>query len=118
MKIAIPSPGSTLSAPMSLRFSRCAFFLLVDTDSGQTEALANPALGLVADAGIQAARFVIEHNAEAVIAVMIGQYAQQVLDDAGVSIYEPELPSGQQILENFRLGRLSLRTAPLNRDEG
>ena len=118
MKIAIPAQDSTLTAPISLRFSRCAFFLLVETDSGQIEALSNPAMGLLEDAGIQAAQFVVEHNAEAVIALMIGQYAQRVLEEAGVSIYEPKLPSGQQVVESLRLGELQVRTDPLNPDQG
>lgn len=110
MKIAIPSQGATLTAPVSLRFSRCAFFLFVETDSGQTEALPNPALNLLEDAGIQAARFVVEHGVEAVVTVMIGQYAQQVLQEANVTIYEPKLPSGQQVVESLQLGELQVRT--------
>jgi predicted Fe-Mo cluster-binding NifX family protein len=113
MKIAIPSQGSNLDAPVTLRFSRCPFFLFVETDSGHSEALPNPAMGLLENAGIQAARFVVEHGAQAVIAVMIGQYAQQILQEAGVTIYELELPSGQQAVDRLRLGKLQVQTGPM-----
>lgn len=116
MKIAIPSQGTNLNAPVNLRFSRCPFFLFVETDNGQTEALPNPALGLLEDAGLQAARFIVAHGAQVVIAAMIGQYAQQVLQEANVTIYEPELPSGQQVVESLRSGRLPIRTGPPNLD--
>jgi predicted Fe-Mo cluster-binding NifX family protein len=91
---------------MSLRFSRCPFFLFVETESDRTEALPNPAISLLDDAGLQAARFVIEHGAQAVIAKMIGPHAQKILTEAGIAIYEPELPSGQQGVDDLRSGRL------------
>ena len=114
MRIAIPSQGTNLSASISLRFSRCLFFLFVETDSGQIEARPNPAAGLLGDAGLQAARFVVEHGAQAVIAAMIGQYAQQVLQEANVTIYEPDLPSGQLVVDPLRSGR-SLSRRPVRR---
>lgn len=111
MKIAIPSQGTTLAAPMSFRFSRCPFFLFVETESNQTEALPNPAIGLLEDTGLQAARFVVEHGAQAVIAMMIGPYAQQILKAAGITIYEFEFPSGQQGVDRLRSGRLQVWTS-------
>jgi predicted Fe-Mo cluster-binding NifX family protein len=89
---------------------------LVETDSGHTEALPNPAMGLLEDAGLQAARFVVEHGAQAVIAAMIGKYAQQVLQEANITIYEPNLPSGQQVVDSLRSGALPIRTGPPNLD--
>jgi predicted Fe-Mo cluster-binding NifX family protein len=105
-----------LNAPVSLRFSRCPFFLFVETDSGQAEALPNPALGLLEDAGLQAARFVVAHGVQAVLAAMIGRHAQRVLQEAGITIYEPDLPSGQQVVDSLRSGRLPIRTGPPNLD--
>jgi predicted Fe-Mo cluster-binding NifX family protein len=96
--------------------SRCPFFLFVETDSGHTEVLPNPATALLEDAGLQAARFVVEHGVQAVIAAMIGQYAQQVLQEAEVTIYEPELPSGQQVVDSLRSGKLHIRTKAPNLD--
>ncbi len=116
MRIAIPSQGTNLSAPFSLRFSRCPFFLFVETDNGQVEALPNPALGLLEDAGLRAARFVVEHGAQSVIAAIIGQYAQQVLQEAGVTIYEPELPSGQQVVDSCAQAICPSEPTPPNLD--
>jgi predicted Fe-Mo cluster-binding NifX family protein len=110
MKIAIPSQGTTLTDPISLRFSRCPFFLFVETENNRIEALPNPAIGLLEDSGLQAARFVVEHDAGALIAVMVGPHAQQVLKEAGVAICEPNLPSGQQVVDDLRSGRLQAWT--------
>jgi predicted Fe-Mo cluster-binding NifX family protein len=44
------------------------------------------------------------------IAVMVGPHAQQVLKEAGVAICEPNLPSGQQVVDDLRSGRLQAWT--------
>ena len=42
MKVAITSSGDTLSALVDRRFGRCSFFVFFDTETGETEFLANP----------------------------------------------------------------------------
>jgi predicted Fe-Mo cluster-binding NifX family protein len=106
MRIALPSRGSSLDAPVSPAFGRCQFFLFVDTESGHAEAIPNPYEHAERDAGVQAAQLAVDHGVEAVITPLIGQYAQLVLEEAGVTIYELELESGQSVLEHFRSGRL------------
>lgn len=106
MRIALPSKGSTLDAPMSPTFGRCRFFLFVDTESGHVESMPNPHEHAERDAGVQAAQLVVDKGAEAVITPLIGQYAQRVLEEAGVTICELELESGQRVLDRFRSGRL------------
>lgn len=113
MRIAIPAEGADLTTPISLRFSRCRFFIFVEPDSGRFEALPNPAFGLLEDAGIQAAQFVAAQGAQAVIAVMIGEHTEQFLHEVGITIYQAELPSGQQMVDGLQGGRLPIRTNPL-----
>lgn len=106
MRIALPSTGSSLNAPISPAFGRCQFFLFVDTESGLSEAVPNPYEHDQRDAGVHAAQLTVDHGAEAVITPLIGQYAQHVLGEAGVTIYQLELESGQSVLDHFRSGRL------------
>lgn len=106
MRIVLPSKGSTLDAPMSPTFGRCPFFLFVDTDSGHVETVPNPHEHAERDAGVQAAQLAVDNGAEAVITPLIGQYAQQVLEDAGVTIYELQLEGGQRVLDRFHSGEL------------
>ena len=46
MKVAVASSGSNLEAKVEPRFGRCAYFVVVDADTMQFEALENP--GVVA----------------------------------------------------------------------
>lgn len=106
MKVAIPSTGSDLDSPVSSRFSRGRFFLFVDTGTEAVEALPNPAIANLEDAGVQAANFVIENGAEMVITLIIGQYAGQVLQDAGIPVYILELGSARTVLDQWHTGSL------------
>jgi len=112
MKVAIPVQGSDLDAPVNLRFGRCQSFLFVDTASDHTEVQPNPAIDNLKDAGLQAARFVLENDVQAVIVVMIGQEAQLALQAANVTVYELKPESGRQALEYLRSNRLQALTSP------
>ena len=56
MKIAVCSSGNTLEATADPRFGRCAYFLVVDTDTFDFSALQNPGTSVSQGAGIQAAQ--------------------------------------------------------------
>ncbi|MBW1867569.1 MAG: dinitrogenase iron-molybdenum cofactor biosynthesis protein, partial [Deltaproteobacteria bacterium] len=46
MKVAISSNGTDLDAQIDTRFGRCAFFLLVETETMKFEFLDNSAMAL------------------------------------------------------------------------
>ena len=117
MKVAIPTLGASLSSPVSSRFARCRFFLFVDMESGQIEVLPNPAISALEEAGVRAARFVVEQGAQAVITVMIGSYAQRILQKAGVTIYELEFENAGVALDRLRAGMLRPITTPPEPDD-
>jgi predicted Fe-Mo cluster-binding NifX family protein len=56
MKICVSSTGNTLDAPVDPRFGRCRYFLIVDSETMQFEAVPNIASGAMGGAGIQAAK--------------------------------------------------------------
>jgi hypothetical protein len=58
VKIAVTANGQDLDAPTSPVFGRCPTYILVDVETMQFEAVANPALSAPGGAGIQAAQFV------------------------------------------------------------
>ena len=111
MKVAIPVQGLDLNTPVSLRFGRCQSFLFVDTENGHTEVQPNSAIDNLKDAGVQAARFVLENDVQAVIVVMIGPDAQQALQAANVTVYELKPESGRQALEYLHSNSLQALTS-------
>ena len=107
MKIVATSTGDTLDAPVSPLFGRCPSYLVVDTDTLEFQAVQNPAAGAAGGAGIQAAQFVVQQGAEAVITGNVGPNAYGVLAAAGLTVYRTD-GSGtvRQAVEDLKEGKL------------
>ncbi len=107
MRIVVTANDPDLEAPVNPLFGRCELFMFVDTDTMAFEAAENPAIGSAHGAGIQAAQFIVEQGAQAVLTGQVGPNAFDVLQAAQVSVYT--LPNGatvRQAVEAFLEGRL------------
>jgi predicted Fe-Mo cluster-binding NifX family protein len=107
MKIVVTSSGSDLDAQAHPAFGRCPVYVFVDTETMQFEAVENPAANAAGGAGIQAAQFVVERGAQAVVTGNVGPNAFQVLQPAGVLIYLFGGGTVRQAAEAYKAGRLS-----------
>jgi predicted Fe-Mo cluster-binding NifX family protein len=107
MRIVVTANGDHLDAPVSPVFGRCPKYVFVDTETLALEAIENPALSSSAGAGIQAAQFVVERGARAVLTGNIGPNAADVLQGADVPVYQVFEGTVRQAAEMFRQGRLS-----------
>jgi len=87
MKIVISANGPDLEAQASPVFGRCPVYVFVDTETMAFEAVENPAINAAGGAGIQAAQFVVERGAQAVVTGNMGPSAFNVLQAADVPIY-------------------------------
>jgi predicted Fe-Mo cluster-binding NifX family protein len=105
MRIVISAQDENLEAPASPVFGRCPIYLFVDTDTMQFEAVPNPAMNQGGGAGIQAAQFVVEQGAEAVLSGNLGPNAFQVLEAAGIPVYLISGGTVRQAVEAFKAGR-------------
>jgi predicted Fe-Mo cluster-binding NifX family protein len=108
MKIVVTTEGNTLDAPTSPRFGRCPTLIFVETETLAVEAMPNPAMSASGGAGIQAAQFVVEHGAEAVLTGNVGPNATDVLQAAGVAVHLNHETSVQAAVEAFKAGRLPI----------
>ncbi len=106
MKIAFSATGPTLNDGVDARFGRCPYFLFIETESGAVEAFPNPAAASSSGAGIQAAQFVVERGARAVVSGNVGPNSFNVLRAAGVPVYIATGMTIAQAMEAFRAGRL------------
>jgi len=87
MKICISSTGNNLESAVEPRFGRCLFFMIVDTENDQSQAIANPGANAGGGAGIAAAQTVLNQKVDAVITGNVGPNAFGVLQGAGIKIY-------------------------------
>jgi predicted Fe-Mo cluster-binding NifX family protein len=106
MKIVVSAQGENLNAPASPVFGRCPVYLFVDTETMEFEAVPNPAMNQGGGAGIQAAQFVVERGAQAVLSGNLGPNAFNVLQAAGVASYLVPEGTVRQAVEAFKGGRI------------
>jgi predicted Fe-Mo cluster-binding NifX family protein len=106
MRIVISAQGENLEAPASPVFGRCPTYVFVDTDTMRTEAMPNPAMNQGGGAGIQAAQFVVEQGAEAVLSGNLGPNAFDVLEAAGIPVYLISEGTVREAVEAFKAGRV------------
>ena len=112
MKIAVSSQGDTLDAAASPVFGRCPTYLFVDTDTLQFEAVTNPAMSLGGGAGIQAAQFVVNQGAEAVLSGNLGPNAFDVLQAASVPGFLVSEGTVRQAVAAYKAGQLQPMGGP------
>ncbi len=101
MKVAIAMSGETLDAPCASRFGRAMNFVIVDTDTGEWAAYPNPGARASSGAGTQAAQFVADLGARAVISNNFGPHATESLTSAGIRMFLAGC-TGHDVLERYR----------------
>ncbi len=102
MKIAVSAAGRDLDAEIDQRFGRCDFFLIVDTDTMETQAFPNDNRNQTSGAGIQAAGFVIDKGARAVLTGSCGPKAMDVFDAEGIPVHTGRAGSVRQAVESLK----------------
>jgi predicted Fe-Mo cluster-binding NifX family protein len=112
MKIAVSSQGETLDAPASPVFGRCPTYLFVEPETMAFEAVPNPAMSQGGGAGIQAAQFVVNQGASAVLSGNLGPNAFDVLQAAGVPGYLVSEGTVRQAVEAYKAGQLQPMAGP------
>jgi predicted Fe-Mo cluster-binding NifX family protein len=106
MKIVVTANGTDLDAPASPVFGRCSTYIFVDTETMEFEAVPNPAMSAPGGAGIQAAQFVVQQGAQAVLTGNVGPNAYNVFQAAGVPIYLLTGGTVREAVEAYKAGRL------------
>ena len=112
MKIVVTANGQGLEAPTSPFFGRCPWYVLVETETLECETIANPAQSAAGGAGIQAAQYLVQQGAQAVISGNVGPNAFQVLRAAGIPVYLSAEGTVRQAVEGFQAGQLESANAP------
>jgi predicted Fe-Mo cluster-binding NifX family protein len=106
MKIVVSAQGENLDAPASPIFGRCPVYVFVEAETMEFEAVPNPAMNQGGGAGIQAAQFVVEGGAQAVLTGNLGPNAFDVLAAASIASYLVPEGTVRQAVEAFQAGRV------------
>ena len=77
------STGQDLNSPVSPRFGRCPYYVIIDTETMAFETIPNTSMDAPSGAGIAAAQAVSQKGVEAVLTGNFGPNASQVLSQVG-----------------------------------
>jgi predicted Fe-Mo cluster-binding NifX family protein len=112
MKICVTSTGPTMDASVDPRFGRCQYFVFVDPETMEYEAMPNPSIGASSGAGIQAAQTVADKGADVVITGQVGPNAIQTLGATNISIVTGASGTISDAIEQYRSGGLQQTESP------
>jgi predicted Fe-Mo cluster-binding NifX family protein len=104
MKIAVSAAGLDLDAQIDQRFGRCDYFLIIDTDTMETQGFPNEHNSQTSGAGVQAAGFVIDKGARAVLTGSCGPKAMDVFNAQNIPVYTGHAGNVRQAVEAFKTG--------------
>lgn len=110
MILMISSQGQDLTSPIEARFGRCPWLIKYNTETKESEALANPGLRQSGGAGVAAAQFVVDEGADAVISGDFGPNAANALGASNISMikFPRDVSKINDVIELFHQGKLNL----------
>jgi predicted Fe-Mo cluster-binding NifX family protein len=112
MKICVTATADNLDAQIDPRFGRCAYLIIVDSETMQFEAIPNAAAGATGGAGIQAAQTIANKGAKLLITGNVGPNAFGALSAAGIEIVTGASGTVKEAVEKFKRGEFNKTGAP------
>jgi predicted Fe-Mo cluster-binding NifX family protein len=106
MKIAVSAMENSLDSQIDPRFGRCQYFLIIDPDTMELEAVSNKGAAASGGAGIQAAQTVANKGVGVLITGDIGPNAFQTLSAAGIKVITGASGTVREALERYKSGSL------------
>jgi len=112
MKIAVSATAPGLDAEVDPRFGRCQYFIIVDPQSMEFEALDNSNAMAAGGAGISTAQMIAGKGAEVVLTGNCGPNAYQTLSAAGVQVITGVSGGIKDAIEAFKGGKFQSSSQP------
>jgi predicted Fe-Mo cluster-binding NifX family protein len=101
MILLISAQQPLLDGPVDERFGRSPWLVKMDTETNHWEAFPNPGASQSGGAGVAAAQFVIDQQANAVVSGDFGPHAANVFRAAGIQmrLFSDETATVRQAVE-------------------
>ena len=112
MKIAVTAMQPSLDADIDSRFGRCQYFIIVDPETMQFEALENSGAMAGGGAGISTAQMIAGKGVEAVLTGNCGPNAYQVLSAAGIKVITGVAGKVRDAVQGYKSGKFQSSSQP------
>jgi len=112
MRIAVSAAEPTLDAEVDPRFGRCPYFLVVDPDTVEFEAVENTSAPASGGAGIAAGQMIAGKGVQVVLTGHCGPNAYQVLSAAGIEVITGVSGTVREATQAYKSGRLPSGSQP------
>ncbi|MBW2675501.1 MAG: 4Fe-4S binding protein [Deltaproteobacteria bacterium] len=104
MRIAVTATGPSLDDQVEARFGRTPYYLFIETETMEFEALQNPNVAAGGGAGIQSAQLMSEYDVKHVLTGNCGPNAFRVFSAAGIQVIVGVSGVIRQAVEQFKAG--------------
>ncbi len=106
MKIAISATGKTTENLLDMRFGRCEYFQIHDTESKEIKILENEGQNSSGGAGIVASNQLIDEKIDVIITGNLGPNAFELIEKSGIKAYKCGNMVIGSVLEKYKKGEL------------
>jgi predicted Fe-Mo cluster-binding NifX family protein len=112
MRICITAVSGSLEAQLDPRFGRCQYFVIVDSETMEFEAVSNIASSSMTGAGIQAAQTIASKGVNVLVTGNVGPNAFQALSAAGIKVVIGAFGNVREVVEKYKRGELKETGSP------
>ncbi|MCK5014369.1 MAG: NifB/NifX family molybdenum-iron cluster-binding protein [Candidatus Omnitrophica bacterium] len=112
MKICVTAEGDNLESKVDQRFGRCPYFIFVDTDTLEFEAVVNQNQSGMGGIGVKSGQFVAEKKAKVILTGHVGPNAVKTLQAAGIDVVVDVSGSVKEAVEKYKNGELKPSDGP------
>ena len=112
MKIALSATGLSLDAEVEPRFGRCPYFVIVDPETMQFEAVDNSSAQAFGGAGVSTGQMIAEKGVGVVLTGNCGPNAYRVLSAAGIQVITGISGRIRDAIESYKSGSLQAVSQP------
>jgi predicted Fe-Mo cluster-binding NifX family protein len=112
MRICVSAIADSPDAQVDPRFGRCPYFVIVDSETMEFEAIPNIASSQMGGAGIQAAQMVASNGVNVVLTGNVGPNAFQALSAAGIRVLTGVFGTVKEAVERYKRGEFKEAGAP------
>ena len=112
MRIAVSASGSSLDDEVDPRFGRCQYFIIIDPDTMEFEAVNNSGAMAGGGVGISTAQMIAGKGVDVILTGNCGPNAFQVLSAAGIKVTTGVSGKVQDAVRDYKAGKYQANSQP------